>query len=54
MRAAAWSTAMVDPDAGAPAVTPRRYFQYKVELDSDGDRAGIVDWVRLDLTAEVP
>ena len=54
VRAAAWSTAMVDPDAGAPAVTPRRYFQYKVELDSDGDRSAIVDWVRLDLTAEVP
>ncbi len=54
VRTAAWSTPMVDPDAGAPAVAPRRYFQYRIELDSDGDRSAIVDWVRLDLTEEVP
>jgi subtilisin-like proprotein convertase family protein len=55
VRTASWSTAIVDPDAGAPAVPPKRYFQYKVELDSEaGDRSAIVDRVRLDLTEEVP
>ena len=54
VRTAAWSTPMVDPDAGAPAVEPRRYFQYRIELDGEGDRSATVDWVRLDLTEEVP
>ncbi|HVV82173.1 MAG TPA: proprotein convertase P-domain-containing protein [Kofleriaceae bacterium] len=53
-READWSSAMVDAEGGVPAVTPRRYFQYLVELDGDGDRSATVDWVRLDLTAEVP
>ena len=54
LRTEPWSTPIVDPDAGAPAVPPRRYFQYRIELDSDGDRSAIVDSVRLDLTEEVP
>ncbi len=56
VRTATWSTPMVDPDAGSPAVLPRRYFQYRIELDSDdaGDRSAMVDSVRLDLTEEVP
>lgn len=54
LRTEPWSTPMVDPDAGAPAVTPRRFFQYRIELDSEGDRSAIVDAVRLDLTEEVP
>ena len=54
VRTATWSTPMVDPEGGAPPVPPNRYFQYRIELDSEGDRSAIVDWVRLDLTEEVP
>ncbi len=53
--AAPWSAPIVDPDAGAPPVIARRFFQYRIELDSDGDGSALVDWVRLDYaTSEVP
>ncbi len=50
----AWSDPIIDPDAGAPPVAARRYFQYRIELLSDGDGAAMVDWIRLDTLEEVP
>jgi len=52
--AAAWSTPLVDPEGGTPPVTARRYFQYRVELDSEGDGSAMLDWVRLDVREEIP
>jgi hypothetical protein len=49
-----WSDPIVDPEAGAPPVAARRYFQYRIELDSDGDGSAMVDWVRLDTLEVVP
>ncbi len=50
---AAWSSPMVDPDGGPPPVPARRYFQYRIELESDGDGSALVDWVRLDTREEI-
>lgn len=50
---APWSSPLVDPEGGAPPVPARRYFQYRIELDSDGDGAAQVDWVRLDVQGEI-
>lgn len=52
--AAAWSTPLVDPNGGSPPVVARRYFQYRVDFESDGDGAAMVDSVRLDTRREVP
>lgn len=52
--AATWSSPLVDPMAGAPPVMPRRFFQYRVDFESDGDGAAMVDAVRLDTRREVP
>jgi subtilisin-like proprotein convertase family protein len=53
-RNATWSSPLVDPAPTIPPVQARRYFQYRLELDSDGDGAAIVDWVRLDTRREIP
>jgi subtilisin-like proprotein convertase family protein len=47
-----WSTPLVDPGGGPPPVPARRWFQYRIELSSDGDGSAIVDWVRLDYQTE--
>lgn len=52
--AAPWSSPLVDPMAGSPPVIPRRYFQYRVDFESDGDGSAMVDAVRLDTRREVP
>lgn len=52
--AAPWSSPLVDPMAGSPPVLPRRYFQYRVDFESDGDGSAVVDAVRLDTRREVP
>jgi subtilisin-like proprotein convertase family protein len=44
--AAPWSDALTAP--GAPAVTPARWLQYRVELSSDGDHAAELDAIRVD------
>jgi subtilisin-like proprotein convertase family protein len=49
-----WSSPLLDPSAGAPPVIPRRYFQYRIDLESDGDGSAMVDWVRLDTRREIP
>lgn len=54
LQGTAWSSPLVDPTAGPPPVLPRRYFQYRIELDSDGDASAAVDWVRLDTRREIP
>jgi subtilisin-like proprotein convertase family protein len=51
---ATWSSPLVDPMGGSPPVTPRRFFQYKVDFESDGDGSAMVDSVRLDTRREVP
>ncbi|HTM18881.1 MAG TPA: proprotein convertase P-domain-containing protein, partial [Kofleriaceae bacterium] len=48
LAAAAWSTPMVDPGGTVPPIPAARFFQYRIELTSDGDAAPSVDWVRLD------
>ncbi len=52
--AAPWSSPLVDGGGGPPPLVPRRYFQYRIELDSDGDGSAAVDWVRLDTIREIP
>ncbi len=52
--AAPWSSPLVDPMAGSPPVLPRRFFQYRIDFESDGDGAAMVDAVRLDTRREVP
>jgi subtilisin-like proprotein convertase family protein len=52
--AATWSSPLVDPMAGSPPVLPRRFFQYRVDFESDGDGSAMVDSVRLDTRREVP
>lgn len=49
---APWSTPMLDAAGSEPAALPARYFQYKIELASDGDGAPAVDWVRLEYSTE--
>ncbi len=51
---AAWSTPVLDAGGSDVPELPRRYFQYRVEMTSDGDGAAAVDWVRLDYTREGP
>jgi subtilisin-like proprotein convertase family protein len=48
-----WSSPLVVSDGGPPPVAARRYFQYRVELDSDGDASASLDWVRLDIREEI-
>jgi hypothetical protein len=45
--AAPWSVAITTP-GGAPAVAPAQFLQYRVELSSNGDRAPILDRLRVD------
>jgi subtilisin-like proprotein convertase family protein len=52
--AATWSSPLVDPMAGSPPVVARRFFQYRVDFESDGDGSAMVDSVRLDTRREVP
>jgi subtilisin-like proprotein convertase family protein len=52
--AAPWSTPLVDPAGGSPPVVARRYFQYRIDFESDGDGTAMVDSVRLDTRREVP
>ncbi len=47
---APWSAPLGNPAGGVPAVTPRRFAQYRVELTSDGDRAPAVDEVSIEYT----
>jgi hypothetical protein len=42
-----WSAAITTP-GGAPAVAPAQFLQYRVERSSNGDRAPILDWLRVD------
>ncbi len=51
---APWSTPVLDSGGAEVPELPRRYFQYRVEMTSDGDGAAAVDWVRLDYTREGP
>jgi hypothetical protein len=51
---APWSSPLIDPGGGPPPVVARRFFQYRVELDSDGDGSAMVDSVRLDTRREIP
>jgi len=48
--AAAW---VVVADGATPSVPPRRFFQYQVELASDGDLPTSIDWVELAYIAHV-
>ncbi len=43
-----WSAPITDPAGGAPAVTPRRFAQYRIELSSDGDRSPALDEITVD------
>lgn len=52
--ASPWSSPLVDPMAGPPPVVARRFFQYRIDFESDGDGASMVDSVRLDTRREVP
>ena len=45
-----WSTPLLDPGDGPPPAPGRRFFQYRIELISDGDGVPSVDRVRLDYT----
>lgn len=45
---APWSTPLVDANGSEVPEIPRRYFQYRIDFESDGDGAPAVDWVRLD------
>jgi subtilisin-like proprotein convertase family protein len=45
-----WSAPISDPAGGAPAVTPRRFVQYRVELTSNGDRPPALDDLKIDYT----
>jgi hypothetical protein len=44
---ASWSAAITTP-GGVLAVAPAQFLQYRVELSSNGDRAPILDWLRVD------
>ena len=45
-----WGPPITDPMGGKPVVLPRRFVQYRIELTSNGDRAPIVDELRIDYT----
>jgi subtilisin-like proprotein convertase family protein len=51
----AWSAPLTDPAGAPPALTGRRYLQYRVELGSNGDAAAALESIELDYrTADGP
>ncbi len=43
-----WSAAITDAAGGVPAVTPRRFAQYRIELTSNGDRPPALDQITVE------